>query len=520
MRTSASPSPYGNTPIPPPAYHTPFTAVVLSNFYAFSFNALIKLLQHFKRARTIRIEKVKWESPAAQDVVSLHRRALGRNSLAARPLCITITGCTDCSSLCLQTCLLYSDFPLCVVPAAERAAVAQLLMIFRDSISSTMMSWDGTEDTVRFKITKNSKLTYILSFICPQEATTVNDHGHRRIKAICVQVSSGTWGAINYPEFGRVLCLFPALLNVVVSLDSSGDMRNDFFERQNIRRPTVPAHIAFNVACPSQKPPSLPGDVALPNSKLRHRRYQKHRLRGPTPGRSTTDDAWQLFNPVTLKPIARFKNHDSIIPWLLKCQGIFNTAASDPCYADGILMDATVSSTILAPSEPFCFFSLEPSESVECEGGSVITFTEHDGRGTRLQDVLHDTEFVIIHIKPGFLSTSTFIKVRTTWPGYAEHTALVPVRVNARDEPYKFTLTPKELLAACVARAVQSFYNNASAIRLPDATHWSLKTTEVPFEHLWLVRIHCVSADSWQPVLVYHDPPKGDWEMDTAQIKL
>ncbi|KAI0692337.1 hypothetical protein BC835DRAFT_62144 [Cytidiella melzeri] len=116
---------------------------------------------------------------------------------------------------------------------------------------------------------------------------------------------------------------------------------------------------------------------------------------------------------------------------------------------------------MLTPTEPFSFFSLALSGEMECDLGSVITFDDNRGHGVRLKEVLHEEQTGVLRVIPGFLSASTSINVRITWPGYAEHTTSIPVRVNGRDPLSEFTLTLKQLLATCVARAVQSFYNEA-----------------------------------------------------------
>ncbi|KAI0688001.1 hypothetical protein BC835DRAFT_1374561 [Cytidiella melzeri] len=260
MRTSISPSPYGNLPIPSSACHTPFTTVVLSDFQALSFNALVKLLQRFKRARTIRIKKVAWEPCTAQGVVPLHRTAPRRNPIGAGPLFVTIAECTDCMLLCLQTCLLYPDFPLCAVSDAERNAVARLLVTAFGQVDDINMSWDGIGDTVHFKLNGTSTYSdYELAFTCPRdhEAAAANGSRDRHIKAIChrVSLSYRPWKKDNkgantdYTKFGAALHQFPSLCNVVCCFDDRKEIGRDFLHRLKIPIPFLPEHIAFNVAC-------------------------------------------------------------------------------------------------------------------------------------------------------------------------------------------------------------------------------------------------------------------------------
>ncbi|KAI0692331.1 hypothetical protein BC835DRAFT_1416623 [Cytidiella melzeri] len=477
MRTSASPSPHWNVPRSLPPFYTPFTTVALSSFHAFSFNALIKLLQHFKRSRTIHVKHVNWEPPAAQAIGPVRHRNPGRNSFGTGPLCVTATECTDCVSICLQTSLLYPDLPLCAVSVAERNAVAQLLASVPDldyQVTNTVMNWDGIDDTVRFTIIEFGEPKHIVSFTCPHEATAANGSRDRRVNAMSLRVLERTWDADTYIKFAADLHHFPFLLNVVVSFSYFGVMRNDFFQRREIGGLILPEHVAFSVACPREQPQS-------------------------------SETAWELYNAATLQPIGLCANHDSIVPWLLKRQDILTVNAPGLSYADGVPMDAITISKTLKPWNPFCFFSLDPGGMMEFGVKSTITFEndgERYGHGINLKDVLEERKLVVLHGENGFPNADKFIKIRTNWPGYSKHTAYIPVNqwpISASD--------PEQTLAACVAHAVRLFYQTAiplsesGALGEEDAeNHWSLEN--VPYHYLRLLDIHRVSADLWQPVLI------------------
>ncbi|KAI0684046.1 hypothetical protein BC835DRAFT_1310728 [Cytidiella melzeri] len=472
MRTSTSPSPYGNISIPSPARYAPFTTVALSDFHAFSFNTLIKLLQHFKRARTIWIGKVTWEPRIAQGVVPFHPPARSRNSIGVGPLCVAITAkCTDRVLLCLQTCLLYSDFPLCAVSAVERSAIVLLLRKLIEEDDDIDMSWDGTEDTVRFTMIGRG-CESVLSFTCPRQAMAVNGLRDRSVRAICFRIGCSPRLA-DYTEFGAALHSFPSLLNVVISFDATDRFSYVISRRMETPKFTIPEHIALNLACKTV------GERSSPTSRY-----------------------WELFNAATYQLIARFTNHDSMVLWLLNCRGVSTTNAPGLPYVGGALMDAPAISRILKPYAPFCFFSLTLVGIVVSDSrpGSTVPFNTHL---KKIRPVIGQ-ELLVLQDDPCVSRTGAFIRMRTFWPGYSEHTTYMPHTVGGQCQWPEATSIDKETLAAYFAQAVRVFYDEAipSPVASDDevaASYWSLE--DIPFDKLRLLDLHCVSADLWQPVL-------------------
>ncbi|KAI0696745.1 hypothetical protein BC835DRAFT_1341380 [Cytidiella melzeri] len=363
-RSWFSKSPHWALPRSLPSCFTPFTEVELINMHAPSFNALIKLLRSFRNTRRFQINNVTWA--LGQGIAPAQSLVSGPTSVTPKSVSVETFECTDNGLLCLQTCLLYPEFPLRDVPEVERNIAARSLGLPNPRLWTGLdMEWDGTDDTVRFML-RGAVPACILSMTCPRHIATANAPNSRHILAFSIHFPSSLRASytpiVNHAAILAAALEIPSLCYILISFNGLQTMYRNIGQYSQLRRDLQ--HVTCRFACRLPRGDGLrsplvdEGILSLRNfddtvpveyreravsdvheSNFDSNWYVKTYCKAERKEKYTKH-AWELIDPLTLKVTGEvFEEHDNIIPELLaRNHGIFTVTAPYTPSEDDIRM--------------------------------------------------------------------------------------------------------------------------------------------------------------------------------------